>query len=548
MSHRIIMLAFLAACASGRDIASVRFANAPAARVVDDRRDVARPPEPRPFGRYLYELDGVLTRPVVRTLELQPARRALGVNALDEAPDSTWFTNRIGVRALSREELDAGPITIASPEQFKPWTITSTKSGGAEIGFVMRDARGIKFLLKFDRKGFPEQETAAHMIVSRALWAAGYHVPEDFLVSFRPEELALAADAKVDGAPDGSLDTGELARRLAQVEHGADGAIRAIASRLIAGTWLGGPPAEGVRDDDPNDRIPHQLRRDLRGVYPIAAWLDHVDIKEDNFLDMWVADRGDPARHYVEHYMVDFGNSLGVMATSQDDPRHGFQYWLDGGELLRAFVGLGIDERRWERRSAPALRGIAMFDAATFDPGGWKSETPAHAAFVTADRFDKFWGAKLIMRFTRDQLRAIVAAARYGDPRAADYVVDTLIARQRATGAHWFTQVNPLDRFEASSTVLCFDDLAIVYKFATPAGTGYRIAYHDNAGRLRHTVQVAAAADGRTCTTPQLADDGNGYTIAAITTLRPQFAGRTDVHLARDPVTSLPRVIGVWRE
>src|SRR5688572_22004822 len=35
--------------------------------------------------------------------------RAVNLNTLDEVPDSTWFTNRIGVRDLSREELLRGP-------------------------------------------------------------------------------------------------------------------------------------------------------------------------------------------------------------------------------------------------------------------------------------------------------------------------------------------------------------------------------------------------------------------------------------------------------
>ena len=37
--------------------------------------------------------------------ELPRSRRALGVNALDEVPDSTWFTNRLGVRDLLAKPL-----------------------------------------------------------------------------------------------------------------------------------------------------------------------------------------------------------------------------------------------------------------------------------------------------------------------------------------------------------------------------------------------------------------------------------------------------------
>jgi hypothetical protein len=41
------------------------------------------------------------------------------------------------------------------------------------------------------------------------------------------------------------------------------------------------------------------------------AWLDHVDVKQHNSLDMWVTDPEEATRHYVKHYYIDFGKSLG---------------------------------------------------------------------------------------------------------------------------------------------------------------------------------------------------------------------------------------------
>jgi hypothetical protein len=40
---------------------------------------------------------------------------------------------------------------------------------------------------------------------------------------------------------------------------------------------------------------------------------------------------------------------------------------------------------------------------------------------------------------------------------------------------------------------------------------------------------------------------GGGYTILRIETERAGFRGTTFVHVARDPATGAPRVIGVWR-
>jgi len=47
--------------------------------------------------------------------------------------------------------------------------------------------------------------------------------------------------------------------------------------------------------------------------------------------------------------------------------------------------------------------------------------------------FDAFWGAKIMIRFTREQLGAIVEQAGYTDPRAAQYMLDALVERQRKT-------------------------------------------------------------------------------------------------------------------
>src|SRR5690606_12234662 len=221
-------------------------------------------------------------RRVTRALEVPRPQRALGVNALDEVPDSTWFTNRIGVRELSLDELRRGPAEVGSPEPHLPWTVKSTKVGGAALGFIITDARGERYVLKFDRVGLPEMETGADAITSRILWAVGYNVPEDHVVYFRPEDLKLAPDAKIKDVFGNArpLLRDELERMLAGAEREPDGRLRGLASRMLDGTWLGGHPGEGVRADDPNDRIPHELRRDLRGAYAIFSWLDHVDRHE----------------------------------------------------------------------------------------------------------------------------------------------------------------------------------------------------------------------------------------------------------------------------
>ena len=546
----LAVLVLPAACGSGAAVPAVRFANAPPVLAVDDRLDVPAAPEPREFYMDTYHWDGVLQRRIDRGMELPRPRRALGVNALDEVPDSTWFTNRIGVRDMSLDELTRGPVTVDSPELHRPWTIQSAKPGEGDVGFVIQDARGLKFLLKFDTAGYPEQETATHVIVGKILWACGFNTTEDFVVHLRREDLVVGRGAAItnefgDKQP---IDAELVDRRLELVERMPDGGYRALASRWVDGKPLGGHAAEGVREDDRNDRIPHELRRDLRGAYALFAWVDHVDVQESNFLDSWVADRGDPKIHYVKHYLLDFGKSLGVMASTGHDPRRGHAYVIDLAAMTATLAEAGLVERPWEGRSAPQLRGVGMFEARSYDPGAWVPDYPVYVPFLYADRFDEFWGAKILIRFTRAQLHAIVETGQLSDPRAVEYVTDTLVARQRATAAYWFARVNPLDRFAAYRDRLCFDDLAVAYRFADAATTRYAVTRYDRGARPLGASAARGEAGGRVCVPLALSGEGDGYTMARIATTRPGFTGATVVHVARDPASGAPRVIGIWRE
>jgi hypothetical protein len=543
---RSLVLIALVACAGGPPtVPSARFANARAVSAVDDRRDVPKAPAERIHSVELYNFDGSFLRPITHTMELPRARRALGVNALDEVPDSTWFTNRIGVRAVTPDELRTA---AESPEQHKPWTIESTKVGGINVGFIMKDARGVRFILKFDEHGFPEGETAADAIIARLLWACGYNVPDDHVVYFKRSDLVLAKDAIIKDVfgNERPLTPVELDRRFERVVVSGDGQIRALASRFLDGTRLGGHPQRGVRADDPNDRIPHELRRDLRGLQAIYAWLDNVDVKEDNTLDMWVADPADASRHYVKHYLIDFGKGLGVTPATSSDLRRGQEYRLDWDRMFESLFTLGLARRSWEVRTAPGLRGIGVYDATDFDPARWRPNMQGYLPFLTSDRIDRLWAAKLIIRFTPEQLRAAVEAGRYTDPKAAAYMLDTLVARQRVVAAYWFARTSPLDGFTiGAGDELCFDDLALVHHLTERTTTEYAVTAYNRDGRpARDRVRFRPSA-ASSCT-PSLAY--NGYTIVRIETARPSVVPPVFVHVDRDPVSRKPRVIGVWRQ
>lgn len=525
-----------------------RFANQPPVETVDDRRDVRVVPKKRAHTPTLYYFDAFVHRQITRGLELPEPKRALGVNAMDEVPNSTWFTNRIGVRDLTPDEIRRGPSTIDSPELHKPWTIISSKVGGTAPGFLIEDARGEKFLLKPDILGYPELETGTDVIVQRILWAAGYNVPENHIVYFTPNDITVAKDAQIEDqfGTKRPLDRAGLDERFKRVEFGADGRMRAMASRLIAGKPIGGHPQEGTRADDPNDRIPHERRRDLRGGAPIFAWLDHTDLTEDNTLDVWVTDAADPTRHYVKHYLLDFGKSLGVMGFMAHDRRRSYEYRFDYEKMFASLITMGITERDWEDRDRPPIRGVGLIDVQTYNPGTWRMSTQSYVPVVAADARDKFWGSKIMMRFTREHIRAAIQAARLTDPLAERYLLDVLVARQRETAAYWFERVAPLDKFAIENNRVCFTDLSLHYGLIPHSITRYAARYRDDHENvIANAVGMLPDSTGRACVPLDLARAPNGYNIIELRVQRWKRERTVFVHVARD--ANGARVIGIWR-
>ena len=183
-----------------------------------------------------------------------------------------------------------------------------------------------------------------------------------------------------------------------------------------------------------------------------------------------------------------------------------------------------------------------------------------------ADRFDRFWGAKLIMKLGPAQIRAAVEEAQFSDPRATEYIVQQLVRRQRKTAYYWFHQVNPLDEFAVhalagagasagagSGYQLCFSDLLLKYWVMPkrPASrTVYEMTGFDYDGRETGWRQaVIGGTRGRVCVDgPPPPRRGEGYTIVRIRTRRPGLShDPVLLHLARGPASGAVRIIGLRR-
>ena len=97
--------------------------------------------------------------------------RAKNVNSVDEVPDSSWFTNRVGHRRLTPEDVAKGPDTSDGPAP-GTWTITSSKSDGVTPGFTVKDAAGQRWFLKFDPPGYRAMSTGTEVAATKLMWAS----------------------------------------------------------------------------------------------------------------------------------------------------------------------------------------------------------------------------------------------------------------------------------------------------------------------------------------------------------------------------------------
>lgn len=549
----VIALSLAAGCAHDH-VGVVRFYDREVVSRVDDRKNI---PQPEPYEETLmpYYLDVLFVRRFTRWTEMHDTKRAMNVNAMDEVPDSTWYVNRIAARDVTPEEIRRGPGDGHTPETFKPWAVKRLKVGGTSVGFVAQDTSGYEFMLKFDTKGYPEVETSADVIVQRLFWALGFNVPDDDVVTFSREELVIADGAKKRDpfGKEQPLTEKDLEDELTRVDLSPDGRYRAQVSRFIPGKLLGGWKVEGTRKDDANDTVPHQHRREVRASKLFHAWVGDIDTKQMNTLDAWVEDPADPEIHYVKHYFVDFGKSMGAWRDELHMPYDGWASTLDVGEMAYSLITFGFGYRPWEHMVYPHLRGVGWFESKVFDPDLFEGAYPYYP-HTLMDAADGFWAAKLIMRFSPEQIAAAVASARYSDSASADYVTKTLIERQRKIGEVWFRRVTPLDgiRLSANGEQLCFDDLLIRHELAH-GETTYRATAYDTHGRAtgwKAEAKRGAKSEIVCMRDLELATDG--YTIIALTVTRADKADGESlkpilVHLAGSNADDV-HIIGLRRE
>ena len=432
-------LALLLACAPAH--------SAPASSNAAAAPDTSSKGPAAPAGRqysYAYDmLDNSVIRPLTRSLDVallarkvtrQP-REAANVDEQDQVRlPSTWWQPRIGLRPVTVEQMLSGPGPGTGPAPGK-WTVTKAKLQGVTPGFQIKDSQGGKFLVKFDPPGSAELATSCDVIGSRLFWAAGYNVPDNSIGSFSLDDLDIAKDGTYTDASGKKqpMTRAYLEQLLQRVSPPIAGRYRCTTSRLLAGKPLGAFEYFGRRADDPEDKVPHELRRELRGLWVVCAWLNHADSRGPNSLDMWVTDHD---RSFVRHHLIDFSAILGAGATGKRAYATGTEYYLDYGVAGRELITAGLAPFRWEASVDPNIPAIGFVESKVFDPGSWRPDYP-NPAFDERTERDNRWGARIVAGFTNDHIRAAVGAAHYSDPRTAEAIVQVLIERRDKLIHRW---------------------------------------------------------------------------------------------------------------
>jgi len=452
--------------------------------------------------------------------------RAPNANTVDEVPDSSWFTNRIGRREMTASEVAQGPAQFQQIS-LEGWVVSGGKGSGVQPGFRMTDPAGQLYQIEVDPPSNPEMASGAEIIGTAFYHAIGYNTVDVYLAEIDRSSLVLSEGATIRDPLNGrrrrmkKYDLDAVFDRAARLPNGH---YRVLVSRFAQGKPLGNFRYHGTRPDDPNDIVPHEHRRELRGARVFGAWLNHDDSRGINSLDMLETTNG---RGWVKHYMFDFGSILGSGTVFAQRHRSGNEYIFEQRPGWLTLVTLGGYLRPWMLIDYPDVpRSVGRLEAKSFDPLEWKPEYP-NPAFENMRADDAFWAARIVSRFTDEMIGAVVQRAQYSDPRATRYMTDTLIARRDKVVATWLNRVCPVvDAALGRDGAFTFTNAAVTATASGAAGE-YQLQWFrfDNATAARTLSgarQTIAATSGNA---PAGLLESGEYVGVEITGSHPQHRG-----------------------
>jgi hypothetical protein len=520
----------------------------PFAQVVweDDDRRAFSPTPAEYYSPYMWDgAENTFFRPASEFWLFEPSHEAINVNAVDEVPNSSWYTNRLSRRLMTPEEV-ADAACGADFSMPTPWTIVAGKPDGAYPGFTIRDANGARYLFKPEGQ-LQHWRPAAAEAIAAGLWhATGYHTSCNRVVHFDPSDFELDPEAMIErtNGSEEPLRESHVREVLDQAWMLPDGRYRASVSRFIDGRPISPWRYEGMRDDDPNDVIPHEHRREVRGMYVLTAWADHVDSRQENTLEAWV-DPADSGEGYVRHYVIDFGDCFGVIHPWDAMVRRiGHSGYLDFEHVIVDFLTLGVIQRPWfEARYGDAGQVLGYYDVERFVPDQWRPGYP-NPAFDQRTERDAAWMARIIARLRDPHLEALVGIGEWLEPVHQRELVRILSGRRDRILERYLTRLSPLTWPEVRAgndggLELCMQDLAVWSSIRSRRGRRYsaRAWIGERLEETSEAPRVRLADDAYVCTrlpqTPEASGDRPAYVIVDVIAQTPgqETTGPARAHL-----------------
>lgn len=405
-------------------------------------------------------------------------QRAKNINTVDEVPDGPYFVNRAGRTPLTPAAVARAANTSDGPAPGK-WTVASAKSDGITPGFTIRDAKGQLWFVKFDPRGWRGMATGSEVVAAKLFWAAGYHTAEYHIGKLMVTNLVIGKDTRITPAGEmpRPMQQSDIAWLLARADRDPDGSYRVILSKATPGQPVGRIRFHGTRADDPNDIVPHEHRRELRGYFVFAAWLNHVDAKGINSLSTLITENG---RRFIRHYLLDFGSALGSAAVGPREGWEGYEALVEEpGEIGKRVLSFGFKIPVWRTQDYFESRAIGRLprDHSRWDPETWWPHI-TNAAFRHMRPDDTFWAASKLLAISEDMIRAAVAEGQFGDPESEQFLAQAIIDRRLRILQTFLPKVNPIvDPAIDAQGRLTFRNLAAEAAVADRA-PGYRALWY----------------------------------------------------------------------
>ena len=229
--------------------------------------------------------------------------------------------------------------------------------------------------------------------------------------------------------------------------------------------------------------------------------------------------------------------------------RVGNEYYIELKPSMKAAATLGIWDRPWRGVDYEMYPAVGRFESKYFEPSKWKPDYP-NPAFDKMTPQDALWATRIVMRFSDEMIRAIVATGEIDDPEAEEHVVTTLIERRDKIVRHYLSLINPIDLFavergDGGESSLSFVNLGVEARLAEACQ--YEYGWHRFSNETGEQ-QPLGSAELSTRSRLRVPEDATSEFLMVKLSTRcpdqPKWMSEVDVYLRNRPVPSL---VGIER-